>query len=152
MTHGAFGQCQLTTGTDLLWAKVTNSQTGWSFCRCENYDSSLNPFGDDDEDGDVGGGGGDTIVAGRNDARPARPRRKPRLDCKPKYLQMRHCVPVVHWLLPCVSGRLVLPSLPRRLLLVLVFTRGLSLCILACLVRVSVLFLLSISYGFFSVK
>ena len=99
-SRGAFGQCQLTSGTDLLWAKVTNSQTGWSFCRCENYDSSLNPFGDDDEDGDIGGGGGDTIVAGRNNARPARPRRKPRLDCKPKYLQMRHCLPVVHWLLP----------------------------------------------------
>ena len=25
MTRGAFGQCQLTSGTDLLWAKVTNS-------------------------------------------------------------------------------------------------------------------------------
>ncbi|KAI0208394.1 Protein kinase C and casein kinase substrate in neurons protein 1 [Lamellibrachia satsuma] len=44
---------------------------------CENYDRSLNPFGDDEEDG---GGGGDvpSVVEGREDARPPRPQRKPR--------------------------------------------------------------------------
>lgn len=75
----------MTDGTD-LWPLITNSQRGWSFCRCENYDRSLNPFGDDEEDG---GGGGDvpSVVEGREDARPPRPQRKPRRhnpDSNPK--------------------------------------------------------------------